>query len=238
MALNASREYFNLCSQLSLARSPVLLGPKQPLKRRRLNDHGSLTPENSLSASLPLPLTLRCGVVNPCSCCNRPVPPRPGCSVLCARCALSSPDAIAPSSSPRIRCERLTCNVCSRTCTHLPPSQPPTPMLSYSPTPPCTPLPPLPLRLAVTFQSAASAAAVKLPRVTSKQRKRREFDGGSNPNDNHHMAEDFMDDAPNDEMIIDGRGCGRKVCRNCSFENPQRSVSPVHRANLLADIYA
>jgi len=177
--------------------------PQKPLKRRRLNDHGSVTLENCLSDSQPLPLTLRCGVVNPCSCCNRPVPPKSGCSILCARC------------------DKLTCNVCSRTCTHLPPSQPPTPMLSYSPTPPCTPLPPLPLRLAVTFQSAASAVAIKLPRVISQRRKRREFDGGNNPNDNQHMTEDFADESTDDEMIIDGRGCGRKVCRNCSFENPR-----------------
>lgn len=176
---------------------------KKPLKRRRLNDHGSVSPENCFSPSQPLPLTLRCGVVNPCSCCNRPVPPKPSSSFLCARCA------------------QLTCNICSRMCTHLPPTQPPTPILSYSPTPPCTPLPPLPLRLSVTFQSAASSAALKSPRVTSKHRKRREFDGGSNPNDNQHMMEDFVDELTDDEMIIDGRGCGRKVCRNCSFENPQ-----------------
>ena len=175
-------------------------------------------------------------MVNPCSCCNRPVPSKPGCSILCARCVLS-PDSAISHPYPQIRCEKLTCNVCSRTCTHLPPSQPPTPMLSYSPTPPCTPLSPLPLRLAVTFQSAASAVAVKSPRPTSRQRKRREFDGGSNPNDNQHMAEDFVSEPTSDEMIIDGHGCGRKVCRNCSFENPQRSVPPVRQSNLLADVY-
>jgi len=144
----------------------------------------------------------------------------------------------SPHSLPRYyRCEKLTCNVCSRTCTHLPPSQPPTPMLSYSPTPPCTPLSPLPLRLAVTFQSAASAVAVKLPRVISQRRKRREFDGGNNPNDNQHMTEDLPDESTDDEMIIDGRGCGRSVCRNCSFENPRMSVSPIRQVNPLADVY-
>jgi len=203
-----------------------------------LNDHCSVTPENCLLASQPLPLTLRCGVVNPCSCCNRPVPPKPGCSILCARYALLSPGSIVPRIHPsNIRCEKLTCNVCSRTCTHLPPSQPPTPMLSYSPTPPCTPLPPLPLRLAVTFQSAASAVAIRSPRVTSQQRKRREFDGGSNLKDNQHMTEDFADESTDDEMIIDGHGCGRKVCRNCSFENPQMFVSPIRRLNSSADLY-
>ena len=138
---------------------------------------------------------------------------------------------------PPRRCGQLTCNICSRTCTHLPPTQPPTPMLSYSPTPPCTPLPPLPLRLAVTFQSAASAVALRSPRVTSKQRKRREFDGGSNPNDNQHMMEDFLGDPTDDEMIIDGRGCGRKVCRNCSFENPQRFTPLICQVNSFADFY-
>lgn len=175
-------------------------------------------------------------MINPCSCCNRPVPLKPGCSILCARYVLPL-DSIVLTFISQIRCEKLTCNVCSRTCTHLPPSQPPTPMLSYSPTPPCTPLPPLPLRLAVTFQSAASAVAVKSPRVTSQQRKRREFDGGSNPNDDQHMMEDFFDEPANDEMIIDGRGCGRKVCRNCSFEDPQRSVPLIRQVNSLADIY-
>ena len=203
-----------------------------------MNDHGSVTPENCLSASQPLPLTLRCGVVNPCSCCNRPVPPKAGCSILCARYVLLSPDPAVPRiHSSNARCEKLTCNVCSRTCTHLPPSQPPTPMLSHSPTPPCTPLSPLPLRLAVTFQSAASAVTVRSPRVTSQQRKRREFDGGSNPKDNQHMAEDFVDESTDDEMIIDGHGCGRKVCRNCSFENPRMSVSPIRQVNSLADVY-
>lgn len=216
-----------------------MLGPKKPLKRRRLNDHGSVTPENCLSASQPLPLALKCGVVNPCSCCNRPVPLKPGRSIICARYAILSPDQIVPyiHPPPHNRCEKLTCNVCSRTCTHLPPAQPSTPILSYSPTPPCTPLPPLPLRLAVTFQSAVSSVAVNSPRVTSKQRKRREFDGGNNSNDNHHMAEDLVDEAPDDRMIIDGRGCGKKVCRNCSFENPQRSVPSIRRINSLANIY-
>ena len=206
-------------------RSHFLLGLKKPLKRRRLNDYGSLTPENCLSPSQPLPLTLRCGVVKPCSCCNRGLSSKPGSSILCARFVFCSFDSTAPRPLNLVtRCGQLTCNICSRTCTHLPPSPPITPMLSYSPTPPCTPLSPLPLRLAVTFQSAASAVAVRSPRVTSKQRKRREFDGGSNPNDNQHMAEDFFDEPANDGMIIDGHGCGRKVCRNCSFENPQRCV--------------
>ena len=202
-----------------------------------MNDHGSVTPESCLSASQPLPLALKCGVVNPCSCCSRPVPPKPACSILCARYVLHAPDQIVPPFTPQGRCERLTCNVCSRTCTHLPPSQPPTPMLSYSPTPPCTPLPPLPLRLAVTFQSAVSAVAVKSPRVTSKQRKRRVFDGGSNPNDNQHMMEDLVDESIDDEMIIDGHGCGRKVCRNCSFENPQRFAPLILQVNSLANVY-
>ena len=198
-----------------------------------MNDLGSVTPEDCPLVSQPLPLTLKCGVVNSCSCCNRPVPLKPGCSILCARCVLLSPDSVVHYIHPGTRCGGLTCNICSRTCTHLPPSQPPTPTLSYSPTPPCTSLPPLPLRLAVTFQSAASAVTVRSPRVTSKHRKRREFDGGSNPNDNHHMIEDLVDDTPNDEMVIDGRGCGRKVCRNCSFENPQRSGPPTPSGKLI-----
>jgi len=79
--------------------------------------------------------------------------------------------------------------------------------------------------------------AVKSPRVTSKERKRREFDGGCNPNDNQHMMEDLIDESTNDEMIIDGRGCGRKVCRNCSFENPQKSVPPIRQVNSSANVY-
>jgi len=153
---------------------------------------------------------------------------------------MSPPNPIrsSPTFTPQTRCEKLTCNVCSWTCTHLPPSQLPTPMLSYSPTPPCTPLPPLPLRLAVTFQSAASAVAIRSPRVTrSSHRKRREFDGGSNPNDNQHVVLDLDDGSTNDEMIIDGRGCGRKVCRNCSFENPQRSAPLIPRVYPLVHVH-
>ena len=88
----------------------------------------------------------------------------------------------------------------------------------------------------MTFQSAVSAVAVKSSRVTSQQRKRREFDGGSNPKDNQHMMGDFADESADDKMIIDGRGCGRKVCRNCSFEDPQMSVSSICRVNSLADL--
>lgn len=217
----------------------LFLGLKKPLKRRRLNDYGSITPEDCLSPLLPLPLTLKCTVVNPCSCCGRPLSPKISSSILCARFVLSYADSATPLIlTLRVRCGQMTCNICSRTCTNLPPSQPSTPMLSYSPTPPCTPLPPLPLRLSVTFQSAASVVAVKTPRVTSKQRKRREFDGGSNPNDNQHMMEDFFDEPTDDGMIIDGRGCGRKVCRNCSFENPQRSVPQICRVDSLVDFYA
>lgn len=219
MALDVSREYF--ISLGFFTHSHSLLGLKKPLKRRRLNDHGSAMPENCLSPSQPLPMTLKCGAANPCSCCSRPVLRKHGSSILCARYAL--PLSATPCIQlPETRCGQLTCNICSRTCTHLPPSQPPTPMLSYSPTPPCTPLSPLPLRLAVTFQSAADAMSLLSPRVTSKQRKRRVSDGESDPDDNQHMMEDLVDESADDEMIIDGRGCGRKVCRNCSFESPQR----------------
>ena len=234
MALDVAREYPQVSLSTFTIRSHRLLGLKKPLKRRRLNDYGSLTPEN---CPQPLPVSLRCGVVNPCSCCNRPLPPKPGASILCARSVLFSIE-VRPRRQMTLgtRCGQLTCNICSRTCTQLPPSQPPTPMLSYSPTPPCTPLSPLPLRLAVTFQSVASSVAVGSPRVTSKQRKRREFDGGSNPNDNQHMMEDFFDEPTSDGMIIDGRGCGRKVCRNCSFESPQRSVRAISQVNSHADL--
>ena len=77
-----------------------LLGLKKPLKRRRLNDYGSLTPENCLSPSQLLPLTLRCAVANPCSCCNRPLSAKPGLSVLCARFVLYPFDSAAPPAHP------------------------------------------------------------------------------------------------------------------------------------------
>ena len=86
----------NPCCLLTAA----LLGPKKPLKRRRLDDHGSLSPENCLEALQPLPLALKCGVVNPCSCCNRPVPLKPGCSIFCARYAVLSSHSIVPYVHP------------------------------------------------------------------------------------------------------------------------------------------
>ena len=51
------------------------------------------------------------------------------------------------------------------------------------------------------------------------------------------MMEDFLGDPTDDEMIIDGRGCGRKVCRNCSFENPQRFIPLICQVNSFADFY-
>ena len=68
-----------------------------------MNGHDSATPEDCLSASQPLASTVKCGVVNPCSCCNKPVPPKPGCSILCARYVLFSSVSTVPSFTPQVQ---------------------------------------------------------------------------------------------------------------------------------------
>ncbi|KAJ6629918.1 hypothetical protein B0H10DRAFT_2428226 [Mycena sp. CBHHK59/15] len=109
------------------------------------------------------------------------------------------------------RCTSPTCAICSRTCTACMPSQPPTPHLTWSPTP--TPSPShSPRRLALALNSANtnSVSATSASPVVTKRKKPRDDDEKS-----HDDSDEFAC----------GSGCGRSVCRDCCFENPQESTT-------------
>lgn len=113
----------------------------------------------------------------------------------------------------------MSCSICSRICTTCPPSMPPTPLLSYTPTPPATPtLPcsPLPSDADDTPKARAHAHAFSVASDHTRRRKKREDDeeqtliGG----------DDDYGKSPGEQSA----GCGRTFCKNCCIESTQKSV--------------
>lgn len=120
-----------------------------------------------------------------------------------------------------IRCRTSSCSICARTCTSLPPSLPPTPDLSYSPSPPESPSSgrrSLPTDLDQTPRARARAQAVTSHTESSKRRKRKE-------DDDDDATVIGVDEFINEKVLSSVLpGCGRKVCRSCCIENLQWSV--------------
>ncbi|KAF8736941.1 hypothetical protein AX14_013677 [Amanita brunnescens Koide BX004] len=110
------------------------------------------------------------------------------------------------------RCSAPTCAVCSRTCTARVPSQPPTPHLTWSPTPspPQSPRPPITSDLEAEVHHNTGQNG----RVTGKRRKA--------------SQDDFIDQITNSDGSVDEYGirpgCDRTVCRDCSVENIQSNT--------------
>ncbi|KDQ17424.1 hypothetical protein BOTBODRAFT_30227 [Botryobasidium botryosum FD-172 SS1] len=108
------------------------------------------------------------------------------------------------------RCYTPTCQICARTCTTAPATSiPPTPLLSYSPSPPPFKSLPLPGDTIIdddvagtTEQSGHKAAA---GRVRARE-------------DNDKDSEE--DDSAGDGGVANLKGgCGQKVCRRCCIED-------------------
>ncbi|KAF8346424.1 hypothetical protein F5887DRAFT_883571 [Amanita rubescens] len=132
-----------------------------------------------------------------------PVPSKSPNPLGCSSChRLLSQTKLTNSIS---RCSAPTCAVCSRTCTARVPSQPPTPHLTWSP----SPSPPQSPRYPNTSSSTG-----KTGHVTGKRRKA--------------SQDDFIDQISNSDGSEDdygiGPGCGRTVCRDCSVENIQSNT--------------
>jgi hypothetical protein len=122
------------------------------------------------------------------------------------------------------RCNSSTCVICSRTCTAFTPSYPPTPALSYSPTPPATPIL-SPRRQVLSLHSANSNSVQNCPPTSNKRRKSLYEQEGYTDTDDVMGVPKLLDEDGNVEMSTSSNsGCGRVVCRSCSFENAQRFV--------------
>ncbi|KAI0739429.1 hypothetical protein C8Q80DRAFT_1198649 [Daedaleopsis nitida] len=116
------------------------------------------------------------------------------------------------------RCHSPTCPICSRTCNGCPSSVPPTPALTTAPSPPDTPLAsPLPSarRPALALNTNNTSGATPTTQIAGRRRKARDCD------------EEERDEAQSRKFVGDGAllGCGRAVCRNCSFETPESDLT-------------
>ncbi|KAJ7112903.1 hypothetical protein C8R44DRAFT_984786 [Mycena epipterygia] len=153
------------------------------VKRRRLNPS---QPIITVTHPSPQKQPAKPAAAGPgiCTSCHRAAP---GLLLLCARCA-----------SP-------TCAICSRTCTACMPSQPPTPHLTWSPTPSPAHSP---RRLALALNAANTNHANASAGAGASKRKKLKDDG------EEERAEEDAD-----------AGCGRTVCRECCFETPQESTT-------------
>ncbi|OCH91536.1 hypothetical protein OBBRIDRAFT_825253 [Obba rivulosa] len=180
---------------------------RKPLhKRRKLatdshcpSDAHTRLPLSPLAADTRPPSTR--GTI--CSSCHRTFHARAGHLAHCARCK-------AP-----------ICSICSRTCTGSVPSIPPTPALTFSPTPPATPLP-SPRRVALALHTNISHATGATPR--GRRRKARDDDD----EEQQERADASADtDASAGRRRKDGilPGCERVICKNCCFENPQSDLT-------------
>ncbi|TFK22531.1 hypothetical protein FA15DRAFT_671423 [Coprinopsis marcescibilis] len=121
----------NLNLSANTPQSLMLPPAKPPMKRRRLGS--STSPVITTTAALPLAkgllqnLSINKGATTgngmpTCVSCHRVLLGTHGGPVSCARCSA------------------LTCTICSRTCTSCAPSQPPTPHLTFSPSPSPSPV--------------------------------------------------------------------------------------------------
>jgi hypothetical protein len=130
------------------------------------------------------------------------------------------------------RCASPTCSVCSRTCTAPPPSQPPTPRLTYSPTPTPTPsLPSTPLPLPTPLPPSASSRRTALG-LTSLNINNASFSGpygaaGGGRRRKFKDEEGNLEAAEEGEGKVDegsSKGCGRVMCKGCCEESWQRCI--------------
>lgn len=128
------------------------------------------------------------------------------------------------------RCTSLTCPTCSRTCTAPPPSIPPTPHLTYSPTP--NPTPPLPSHstssprrtaLGLTSLNNASFNSVGGP-GGGKRRKFRDEDDDGIAGVGKEVDSRLGLEGDSGQVGLIPRGCGKTICRGCCEESWQRSV--------------
>ncbi|KAI1788604.1 hypothetical protein LXA43DRAFT_894376 [Ganoderma leucocontextum] len=189
------------------------------LKRRKLT-HSTSPIISDGPFSLPTPLQLGTKAVV-CTSCHRAFPGAKQSQLV--QCAL---------------CHAPTCTICSRTCNGCPPSVPPTPELTMSPATVSPASPDVvssdtPASLSLSFgnlnsdshglddgRRPALASHTNMTGTVGKRRKVREHE------DDREEGRKGLGEA-GDEREKEGilPGCGRIVCRGCSFETPESDLN-------------
>ncbi|KAF8970835.1 hypothetical protein BDZ97DRAFT_1788970 [Flammula alnicola] len=166
---------------------------KPPLKRRKLTRSStpSQTP-TSAPVKVLTPTTNTNKGTPVCATCNRALQSTtPGSIIQCAICLLT------------------TCAVCSRTCTHSAASLPPTPHLTWSPTP--SPSPAASPRRSVLSLNSSNT---NLPLIDSPLTPTQNALAGKRRNSRMmKICREF------------GPGCGRIVCMNCCYEDTHNNTT-------------
>ncbi|EJD00515.1 uncharacterized protein FOMMEDRAFT_148257 [Fomitiporia mediterranea MF3/22] len=163
--------------------------------------------------------------------------PAPDTSDLsCVSChrALGTHAGAGPKQTQYIvcpRCRATSCTICSRTCTSIPPSHPPTPLLSFSPSPPGTPsgpaeCRPLPQEFHLDETPKQRTRSDAQTHHTETARRRRHSDIVE---DDERTVVGAEDDSTTHTKITDDSaplpGCGRILCKNCCIENIQTGAT-------------
>ncbi|KAF9482845.1 hypothetical protein BDN70DRAFT_874426 [Pholiota conissans] len=185
---------------------------KPPLKRRKLvrNSGSTLTSISSPPSAKTQGTTV---IANA----SKGIP-------ICATCHRALQSTTAGSIIQCAICLSTTCAVCSRTCTHSAASQPPTPHLTWSPTPSPSPMP-SPRRSVLSLNSSNVNLPLsdlpQTPTQSSATGKRRK-----------HTDEDDIPSYPDvkstshaEDQGEFGEGCGRFVCRNCCYEDTHNNTT-------------
>nr|VWP01786.1 Regulator Ustilago maydis 1 protein [Ganoderma boninense] len=176
---------------------------------------------------------------------THPNPPQLGTNlkVVCTSCHRAFPGAKQNQLVQCARCHAPTCTICSRTCNGCPPSVPPTPELTMSPatlspaTPAvCSPDTPASLSLSGSVPFAnldgpeslgpggerrpALASHTNVPGTGAVGRRRKNREHDDVDEEGWKGAGEAEDERMRETGILPG--CGRVVCRGCSFETPER----------------
>ncbi|KAM5540042.1 hypothetical protein V8D89_006182 [Ganoderma adspersum] len=191
------------------------------LKRRKLA-HSTSPIVHDSPLSLPIPLQLGTK------------------AVVCASCHRAFPGVKQSQLIQCARCHAPTCTICSRTCNGCPPSVPPTPELSMSPATvspaspaACTPDIPASLSISVSVsfgnmdgdheRRPALASHTNVPGTGTVGRRRKQREHDDVDDQGSKGSGEVEDERMRDTGILPG--CGRVVCRGCSFETPESDLN-------------
>ncbi|KAI0740479.1 hypothetical protein C8Q76DRAFT_609255 [Earliella scabrosa] len=141
---------------------------------------------------------------------------------ICASCHRGFAGAKQNQLVQCARCHAPTCAICSRNCNGCPPSAPPTPALTSAPSLPETPLASpfpvsIPRRPALVPNTNTALGATPPPPIVGRRRKARDREDEDGCKDMEYEMGEKVDDLVS--------GCGRTICRNCSFETPESDMT-------------
>ncbi|KJA16245.1 hypothetical protein HYPSUDRAFT_219569 [Hypholoma sublateritium FD-334 SS-4] len=184
---------------------------KPPAKRRRLRRNQARVP------GAPSPITTSAPA--------RPLASPTGTSTskggipICATCRRALQNTTAGSIIQCGICFSTTCAICSRTCTNSATSQPPTPHLTFSPSP--SPVP-SPRRSVLSLNSSNVNLPLMdppstLPQFSTSGHRRKHVDDDDLP--------DSQNALPGEDHGEFGPGCGKFICRNCCYEDAHNNTT-------------